>query len=150
LFPFYSTAKADLIEVTFSANGAVVGAGHLTTDGICDACKQGAGLLALSVTMGTTTFDMEHGSNNALFLRSLDKLSGSLFSDDDKLVFNGFDRFTAVGESVFRGVYTMKTVADSPRSVSTNPSAVPEASSVVLLLTVFAAVACRIRRALPG
>lgn len=133
-----ATLKADSFTVAFT--GSVSGTGQFSTDGICNLCKPGLGLLSLTVNLGPDfgpnafdiTDDLESALND-LFARSTDML---FVREIDSETNDGLDMTPFVGG----GLWSLDESSGHVLVGSYSIAPVPETSSVGLLLSVLALV----------
>ena len=140
-------ASADEFKLTFT--GGLSGTGSMTTDGICSTCTKTAGLLSLTINLGSfsgaSAFDIvddDLGFGGPAYNRSSNSLDAPLWdlseSPGAQLVISsrGSWEISAVVGGQFVGVYV----------ISPTIAPVPEPNSFVLLVTAIGLLGFTIRR----
>jgi hypothetical protein len=135
-----SVLRADMIEMTATFTGGILGTGSFSTDGSCVVCTDGSGLSNFSFSVLDASFnDADALSGDFTFFSQLGKISSKTMPDGptgDNIVFNGtgFNTFSALWFDVDGG----------PLPKSSNDgqlTAIPEPNYLILLFTALAITA---------
>jgi hypothetical protein len=139
-----SFLRADIIRMTATFTGGILGTGSFSTDGSCVVCTDGSGLSSFSFSVLDASFnDADAFAGGFTFFRQLGKISSHTMPDGltgDHIVFNatGFKTFSALWFDLDGGAL--------PKSSNNGHLAeVPEPSSLFLLILPFTALAITAR-----
>jgi hypothetical protein len=146
-------ARADTFNIVFTFVEGLSGSGSFMTDANCSICTLGAGLLTFTADIppdtGVNAFDLvdEPGNFSVTFNRPQDLLNGFLFSSesDDQLTLRTFT-IPFVRTLVLLGPPDIPDEFFGSFTINAAPPAVPEPSSVILLVSVVAMVGLLTRR----
>ena len=135
-----SVLQADIIGMTATFTGGILGTGSFNTDGSCVVCTEGSGLSNFSFSALDASFnDANALAGGFTFFSQLGKISSKTMPDGltgDHIVFNGtgFNTFSALLFDVDGGPL--------PRSSNNGQlTAIPEPNSIILLFAALAITA---------
>jgi hypothetical protein len=135
-----SVLRADIIRMSATFTGGILGAGSFSTDGSCVVCTDGSGLSNFSYSVLDASFnDADALAGGFTFFSQLGKISSHTMPDGltgDHIVFNatGFNTFSALWFDVDGG--------SLPKSSNNGQlAAVPEPTYLILFILLFTALA---------
>jgi hypothetical protein len=139
-----SFLRADIIRMTATFTGGILGTGSFSTDGSCVVCTDGSGLSSFSFSVLDASFnDADALAGGFTFFSQLGKISSHTMPDGltgDHIVFNatGFKTFSALWFDIDGG--------SLPKSSNNGQlTAVPEPTSLFLFILPFTALAITAR-----